>query len=517
MRKIREMFRLKFETKLSIRQIADSIGVGGSTVAEYLTCGKNLGLSWPLPADLDDQALQQLLVPRRGRSSVQRPTPDWHVVDRELRRKGVTLWLLWQEYKAIHADGYHYSHFCYLYHHWHGKIDLVMRQTHKAGEKLFVDYAGHTIGVVDTSTGEVRQAQIFVAVLGASNYTYVEATFSQDLPAWIGSHQRAFAFFGGVPQIVVPDNLKSGVQKAHRYEPDLNRTYADMAEHYGVAVIPARPRKPRDKAKVESGVLLVERWILARLRDRMFFSLAALNQAIAELLVRLNDHPFQKLPGSRRSTFMEIERAALKPLPEHPYIFATWKKACVNVDYHIEVDRHRYSVPYAHVHQQLDVRITETTIECFAGQQRIAAHARNLTKGGYTTLSEHMPHPHQQYTEWTPERITRWASTIGPQTAELCERIIASRAHPQQGYRSCLGILRLANVHGPERLEAASRRALRIGARSYKSIESILKHRLDQQELPMQEGDQAVGDAPIEHTNIRGANYYTANGETHEC
>ena len=379
-----------------------------------------------------------------------------------------------------------------------------MRQEHRAGEKLFVDYAGHTAEIVDQRTGEIRQAQIFVAVLGASSYTYAEATWSQSLPDWTGSHVRAFAFFGGVPQLVVPDNLRSGVNKAHRYEPDLNPTYQDLAGHYGTAVLPARVRRPRDKAKAEAGVQLVERWILAALRNRTFFSLRELNAEIARLLERLNARPFKKLPGSRRELFEQLERPALHPLPAQPYQFAEWEKVRVNIDYHVEVAGHYYSVPDALVKRQLEARITEHTVECFYKGQRVASHVRSQLKGRHTTVAEHMPEAHRQYAQWTPERILRWAEKTGPATAAVIQGILERRAHPQQGFRSALGILRLGKGFGHERLEAACRRALHIGSFSYKSIESILRQGLDRQAL----SGHTERELSIDHANIRGAHYY---------
>jgi transposase len=343
-----------------------------------------------------------------------------------------------------------------------------------------------------------------VAVLGASNYTYAEATWTQSLPDWIASHSRAFAFFGGVPKLVVPDNLKSAVSKACFYDPDINPTYLDLVNHYGTVVIPARVRRPKDKAKVETGVQIVERWILARLRNRQFFSLRQLNQAIAELLEDLNNKSFQKLPGSRKSAFESMDRPALNPLPSQPYQFAEWKKATVNVDYHIEVHRHYYSVPYALIKKKIDVRITTNTIECFYKSKRVASHIRSHHKGRHSTVKEHMPKSHQKWAQWTPDRFIRWAGKIGPYTQSLIENVLNSRAHPQQGFRSCLGILRLAKGYGNDRLEAACRRALAIGGTSYRSVESILKHNLDQKPLP----DQSCKNPPIEHINIRGALYY---------
>jgi len=348
MRKVREVLRLKFDGSLSNRQIGISCHLGKSTIADYLDRFQRSGLGWPIKDDMDDSRLEQLLFskPQQVQVAEDRPVPDWTYIHRELRRKGVTLMLLWQEYKQIFPHGYQYSRFCDLYSHWAGKLDPVMRQEHRAGEKTFIDYAGQTVPVYDRNCDELRQAQIFVAVLGASSYTYAEATWTQTLPDWIGSHVRAFYFFEGVSKILVPDNLKSGINKACFYEPEINPTYLDMARYYGTAVIPARSRKPKDKAKVESGVLLAERWILARLRNRQFFGLHQLNEAVAELLEKLNNEDFQKIPGSRRSLFESIERPALMPLPTAAYQFAEWKKARVNIDYHIEVDRHYYSVPY---------------------------------------------------------------------------------------------------------------------------------------------------------------------------
>ena len=424
--------------------------------------------------------------------------------DCELKRKGVTLFLLWEEYKSTHPNGFQYSWFCQHYRAYAGKLDLVMRQTHRAGETMFVNYAGQTVPVVNRDTGELREAQIFVAVLGASSYTFARASWTQSLPDWIDAHCRAFTFFGGVTDTLVPDNLKAGVTHPHRYEPDLNPTYADMAAHYGVAVLPTRVAKPRDKAKVEVAVQVVERWILARLRHQTFFSLDELNRAIAELLVSLNERTFKKLPGSRRSLFEQLERPALSSLPATPYVFATWKKVRVNIDYHIEVERHYYSVPYQLVKLQLDARISAHTVELFHRAKRVASHRRSNLPARHTTVVEHMPRPHREYAEWTPKRLIDWARQSGPHTAQLVSHILSSRRHPQQGFRSCLGILRLAKTYSKERLEAACHRALTIGATTYKSVESILKHNLDSQPLPK----PAASSLPITHDNLRGPDYF---------
>jgi len=505
MRKIKEVLRLRFELRLGLRQIGRSLRLPHSTVGDYLDRAARAGFGWPLPDDLSDTALEQKLFPPAPVVTDHgRPLPVWDEIHTELKRKGVTLTLLWEEYQAIHPDGYHYSRFCDLYRDWAGKLTTSMRQVHKAGEKMFVDYAGHTLPIVNRATGEIREAQIFVAVLGASSYTFAEATWSQGLPDWIGSHTRALSFFSGVPQIIVPDNLKSGVTRPDRYEPDINPTYNDMAAHYGAAVIPARVRKPKDKAKAEVAVQVVERWILARLRNHIFFSLAEANAEIARLLESLNDRPFKKLPGSRREAFEALDRPALRPLPEAPFEFAEWKKARVNIDYHVEVEKHYYSVPYQLLKQQLDVRLTATTVECFHKSKRVASHPRSWRKGGHSTLTEHMPKAHQEYAGWTPKRLINWAAKTGPDTAAVVEKILASRAHPQQGFRSALGLLRLGKAYGQERLEAACARAIAGEACSYKSVESILKTGLDRQPLP----EAKTPSEPIAHRNIRGTNYY---------
>ena len=505
MRKIKEVLRLKWSKRLSKRRIASSCGIARPTVSEYLRRAESAGLTWRLPASLDDTRLERLLFPPPPHLPAPvRGIPDWARAHQELKQKGVTLFLLWQEYRAAHPDGYQYSWFCERYRAWRGKLDVVMRQDHRAGEKLFVDYAGQTVGVTERATGEIREAQIFVAVLGASNYSYAEATWSQALPDWIGSHVRTFGFLGGVPELVVPDNLRSGVSKAHRYEPDVNPTYQDMASHYGVAILPARVRKPRDKAKVESGVLVVERWILAALRHRQFFSLTELNTAIGELLEKLNTRPFRKLSGCRREHFEQLDRPALKPLPAQRYVYAEWKQARVHIDYHVAIGGHYYSVPYTLIKKAVEVRITRNTVECFHRGNRVASHRRSYAKGRHTTVAAHMPESHRQAGEWSPRRLMQWAAKTGPATEKLIRTVLGSRKHPQQAYRSCLGILRLGKAYGEERLEAACRRALTLGSCRYKSIESILKHRLDEQ--PLEEQQELA--LPESHDNLRGPSYY---------
>ncbi len=505
MRKIREVLRLHHDSGLGQRPIARCLNISRTTVSDYLHRARLAGVGWPLPDSLTDQQLYSLLFPSTtATANCDRPLPDCAYIHNELKRKGVTLMLLWEEYIAEHPHGYRYSHFCERYRRWARKLKISMRQVHKAGEKLFVDYAGHTLPIVNQRTGEVSEAQIFVAVLGASSYTFAEATTSQGLGDWLGSHARAFEFYGGVPELVIPDNLKSAVSKPCRYEPELNPSYQDLAEHYGIAVIPARVRKPKDKAKAEVGVQVVERWILARLRKQTFFSLAEANVAIRALLDDLNSRSFKKLPGCRKEAFESLDRPALRPLPSQPYTFAQWKKVRPGTDYHVEIDGHYYSVPYQLRGQQLDARITANTVEFFQQRKRVASHVRSSLKGQHTTVCSHMPKGQQEYADWTPERLHSWAAKTGPRTAAMIEAIFASRQHAQQAFRCAMGLVRLAKVYTPQRLEAACDLALDGGANSYKSISSILKTKLDQQ--PKQ---QSMPNAtPIDHDNIRGGNYY---------
>jgi len=507
MRKIKEVLRLRYEKGLTARQIAKSLDISRSTIRDYLERAKQAGLGWPLPWELDEASLEHQLFPSiHAIPQEKRHMPSPEYLHQELKRKGVTLQLLWHEYKERNLDGYQYSQFCRIYHQWADKLDPCLRQVYKAGEKLFVDYAGQTMEITDSTTGEIQSAQIFVATLGASNYTFAEASLSQDLPSWIESHVRAFEFFQGVAEILTPDNLKDAVTRSCRYEPDLNATYREMAEHYGTVIIPARVGKAKDKAKVESGVLQVERWILAALRHHTFFSLAELNEAISKQLEILNNRPFEKLEGTRKSLFETLDKPALKPLPVHRFIFAEWRKAKVNIDYHIEVDHHYYSVPYQLIHERLDVRLTDTTIEVFFKSRRVALHRRSGLRGKHTTLTEHMPKAHQQHLQWSPSRMIRWAGQIGPHTQNLVSLILESRGHPEQGYRSCLGLLRLEKRYSTERLEAACARALAFKAYSYKNVESILKKGLDQQPF---EVSSPQGRLPLlEHENLRGRQYY---------
>ena len=501
MRKIREVLRLKFDRGLSNREIALACSIGRTTVHEYLERAGRAGLKWPV--DIDDEQLERLLFVKGDFGSVTtRPVPDWAEVHKELKRKGVTLCLLWQEYKAAHPEGYQYTQFCELYRVFLGSVDPVMRQRHKAGEKLFVDYAGQTVPVVDSQTVQIREAQLFLAVLGASSYTYAEATWTQGLPDWIGSHVRGLEYFGGVPEVVVPDNLKSGVTSPCRYEPELNPTYREFAAHYSITVLPARVRKPRDKAKVENGVLQAERWILAALRNRTFFDLAELNSAIRERLAEINSRPFQKLEGSRATAFEKIDRPALRPLPEMRYEYAEWKRATLSPDYHVEVDGHYYSVPCRLIRKKVDLRITQKIIECFHNGVRVASHPRSNVAGELTTTAEHMPPSHRHYMEQTPEKLIASAERIGPDVSVFIKAVFdACKQH--LGVRSSLGVLRLEKQYGAERLGSACRRALALQTLSAKSVESILKTGLDRAPLPA-----TALSSPVYHENLRGPHYF---------
>jgi len=506
MRKIREVLRLS-ALGLAQHQIARSCSIVQSTVHKYLKLAEAAKLNWPLPQELSDQKLDELLFGQRPEPPSRRihPPPDFAAIHKEFQtNKNLTLELLWQEYKKANTGGYGYSRFCDLYREWSRVQNITLRQQHYAGEKLFVDYAGATIPIHDRNTGEIHQAAIFVAALGFSSYTFAEATWNQELPCWIGSHIRAFEYLGGLPMLIVPDNAKTGVTKACRYEPDLNPTYSEMAAHYGVAVLPARPRKPRDKAKAESAVQLVQRWIVAALRKRTFFSLGEVNEAIRELLVRLNHKPFRKREGTRASRFAALDQPALRPLPAERYEIGQWRKLKVELDYHVPAEGHFYSVPYQLVGQQVDIRLTAATVEIFHRGLRVASHARSFMADQATTLAQHRPKSHQQYLEWTPSRLLSWADAAGPHTAELFRQILASKPHPEMGYRSCLGLVRLGGKHSTQRLEAAAARALHFSAYSFHSVESILEHHLENQPL-------AVPDTPpaaILHDNIRGAAYF---------
>ena len=517
MRQIKEVLRLHHEGHLSERQIAHGCGISRSTVQRYLERATAANLSWPIPESLDDGQLEQLLFPPQPANAANeghlpsKPQPDFARVHQELKaNKSVTLQLLWEEFMEQHPDGAHYSWFCEQYRAWARHLDVVLRQDHRAGEKTFVDHAGDTIEVIDPATGQSRPAYVFVAVLGASNYTYAEATWTRGLPDWIGSHTRTLAFFGGATRLIVPDQWKAGVQKPCYWEPELNRTYQEWATHNGVAIVPARPGHARDKAKVEQGVLLVQRWIVAALRKRQFFSLAQANEAIAELILKLNRRPFRKMPGTRLEWYQKLDRPALQPLPQQPYVFADWKKERVRLDYHVEVDGHYYSVPYQLAQQPVEIRCTATTVEVLYRGKRVASHARSWEPSATTTETSHQPKSHQRYREWTPTRLLEWAEMVGPFTRRLVEAMLVRKPHPEAGYRAAMGLRPLASQYGQQRLEAAAMRAVRYQLYRLENIRSILHTRLDQQPLPMLVATIAEPDV---HDNIRGAAYYGATME----
>ncbi len=507
MRKSREILRLKWAVRLSHREVSANQKVSIGIVTKILDRAKEAGLEeWSRVERLSDSELEHKLYGPPRTPGAQRPMPDPAYIHRERKRPGVTLELLHLEYLEQHPDGYRYTQFCEVYRRWLKARGLSMRQIHRAGEKMFVDYSGKKPHIVDPKTGEVIKVELFVAVLGASNYTYVEATLTQRGPEFIGSHLRAFAFFGGATAVIVPDQLKSGVNKPCRYEPKIQRTYEDMATHYDAVVIPARPRHPKDKAKVEVGVQVAQRWILARLRNQTFFSLNELNERIAELLDELNDRHMKKYGASRREMFERLDMPALKPLPLERFTYGEWKTVKVNIDYHVEVDFHYYSVPYTLRGQALEAWFTGTTVEISHNNKRITSHVRSYRRGFHTTKPEHMPKSHRQHRDWSPSRLIRWGGTIGPKTGELVEAILASRPHPEQGYRSCLGLLRLGKTYGDARLEVACSRALAVRARSYRHVKSILKNGLDRVDPPA--ARPSPSKTPETHENIRGSDYY---------
>jgi len=502
MRNIRDVLRLT-AAGMSSRKIAASLSIGASTVIDCLHRARRAGLAWPLPDEIDDAILELRLYPPRLTTREQRPLPNWAEIHRELKRPGVTLELLWQEYREQHPSGYAYSRFCDLHRAWEKSVSPTMRQTHIAGERMFVDYSGTKLQLIERTTGEVLTAELFVAVLGASNFTYAEATWTQSLPDWIGSHTRAFSYFRGVSAMVVSDNLKSGITKACFYEPNVNRTYREMAKHYDTAIVPARPNKPKDKAKVEVGVQVAKRWIIAKLRKRKFFTLAELNAAIRECVEQINKRVTRHLGASRRSLFEEIERSALKKLPDTEYVFAQWKQCRAGIDYHVEIDKHYYSVPYTLVRQELWASYTASMVEVFHRGKRVAVHRRGPPNRGHTTLPEHMPSSHRRHADWTPARIMREAAEIGPNASTLVEVIMRERRHPEQGFRSCRGIVKLVGRFPRERVEAACERALAIGTRSFSSVKSILDTKLDRKRP-----EKAADGPAIVHSNIRGPTFY---------
>jgi transposase len=509
MRKIKEVLRLRNELKLDQRQIARSCSISVSTVHEYLKRAAVVNLGWPLPDGWDDARLEAALFPSPASppQPAAKSSPDFAAVHEQLQRhRHLTLQLVWEEYREANADGYGYSRFCELYQRWRKKLDVVLRQEHKAGEKGFVDWAGGTLPIYDRETGSVWQAALFVAALGASSYTWAEVTRDQQMQSWLLAHTHALEHWGGVPLLIVPDNTRTGASKSCRYDPDVNPTYQAFAAHYGFGVLPARPYKPRDKAVVESAVQVAQRWILASLRHRHFFSLAEANQSIGELLHRINHRPFRKRDGSRASVFEALDKPALQPLPQERFEISEWEKARVNIDYHVAFDGNFYSVPYNLVQEPVEIRSTALTVEILHKSVRVASHVRSRGRGKAITNHEHRPKSHQAHLEWPPSRMVQWAEKIGPHTARLFERILEDKPHPEMGYRGCLGIIRLAGKYSPDRVEAAAERALMTGACRYRSVESILKNSLDRQPLPESSG--APSATPTRHDNIRGAAYF---------
>jgi len=504
MRQIREVLRQKHALGLSERQIGRSLGISKSGVGDTIRRARLCALTWPLPEDMTDDDLDQRLFSTpeaAGTVADQRQQPEWLYIYKELRRRDVTLMLLWEEYRVGAPAGYGYSRFCDHYRQWLGRQKPTMRQIHVAGDKMFVDFAGRTQDISCSLTGKIRTAQIFVAVLGASSFTYAEAVWSQSLPEWISAHVRAFGFFGGTVRIVVPDNLKSGVIKACFFEPDVQHSYSEMLSHYQAVAVPARPYKPRDKAKAEVGVQVVQRWILARLRNRTFFSLEELNESIKALLEDLNDRVMRHFGLSRRKLFEQIERDALRQLPETQYVYAEWKRCRVGIDYHVDLENHLYSVPHNLIRQEVDTRITASTVEIFHRGKRVGAHIRTPGRGQATTVSDHMPSSHRRYADWTLDRLHRDAAAIGPATAAMVAAILAAKPHPEQGYRAAIGILSLVKRYDTARVEAACNRGIGIGVRSYSAIASILKSNLDRA--------KAIPEATvIHHENVRGSRYF---------
>jgi len=515
MRKLREVFRLKFDLKRKHREIAIACNISPGTVSDMVNRLDLAGLEWP--TDLTDKELENALYCSSAQTLVEkekRPVPDWNEVRRELQNPKVhlTLYQVWKEYKEENpTNHYGYSWFCEHYKAWTQKLEPVMRQTYKFGEKCFVDFAGDKLPVVDPETGEIREAEVFVATFGASNYLYCDVCWSQDLPNWLRLHMDMMEYFGGCPSVLVPDNLKAGVTKACYYEPSVNISYEELGKHYGTAIIPTRVAKPRDKAKVEGGVLIAEREIIAPLRKSTLVGLSGAKEAVWEKLEEVQDRPFQKLEGSRRELFEKYEKPALRPLPKQRFDEGIWLRAKVHIDYHISVKGHFYSVPYTHIGRRLEVRLTSSTLTAFWEGNRIASHRRSWTKGGCTTLDEHMPDKHRRLKDWTPGKVASWAESVGPQTHTLVSGILSRRQHPEQGVRACLGVLGLKRKYTPQRLEAACRRAATLGAFSYHSVRSILEKKLDEKPLPGDKPQRHIG----HHENVRGGDYYDSSKEAH--
>lgn len=516
MRKIKDVLRIHLLGGVtSSRRIGRAVGCGKTAVAECLQRAAAAGLDrWEAVAALDEGALAQRLYPGgiKPLTRAQRPLPDFARIREELARRDhqVTLALLWTEYKAEHPEGYQYSQFTELYRRFEKQLSVVLRQTHRPGEKSFVDFCDG-IALRDPVTGALVPTELFVGALGASSYTFAIATLTQELPAWLDCHVRMYEFFAGVSALTIPDNLRSAVTRADRYEAEFNPSYRELAEHYGTCVIPARVRKPRDKAKVEAAVLVAQRWILAALRHRTFYHLNELNAAIAELVGKLNARVMRHVKESRRSIYERLDRPALKPLPAAPYQYADWKQVKLNIDYHAAYDDHFYSASYTLIGETLWCRASARTIELFHNGQRVASHLRSFVKYHYSTVPEHRPASHRAHLEWTPSRLISWGQSIGSHTAALIEHVIRTKPHPEQGYRSALGILRLAKKFSDPRLERACEKAFQIRSPSYKTVKTMLERRMEAAPL---RGDTEAA-SPVDGTanalgaaNVRGRNYY---------
>lgn len=499
MRMIKDIIRLKYQDNLAHERIAAALSISKGVVAKYLALAGAAGLrSWADAADLDEVALEHRLLGREGSRRI--VAPDFAAVHLELRRKGVTLTLLWQEYRAAHAGcrTWGYTQFCEHYKRFAKSLKRSMRQQHRAGEKMFADFAGPTLALADGS-----RAQVFVAALGASSYTFACASADQSMRSWLGAMVRALNFFGGTPELIVPDNPRALVAQACRYEPRVNDTVLDFCRHYGCSMLPARPYTPQDKAKVEVAVQVTERWIMARLRHVRLRDLAHADAAIAQLLPMLNDRPMQRLGVSRAQLFAQLDAPALRPLPRSAWQWATFKTVRVHIDYHVEIEAHRYSVPHALVGMELDARITDAVVELLQRGRRVACHARSRRRGGFTTLDEHMPAAHRAHRQWTPERLVHWGAQVGPRTGEFVAALLERFKHPEHGYRSCLGLLGLAKRHGNQRLEAACALALSLGAVQYRHVRDILASGRDRAAPPAH--TDWVSPA---HANVRGPGYY---------
>jgi transposase len=505
MRKISEIFRQRFELNLSYREIATSLNLAVGTISEYMARAKTAKLDWDKISKMSEEELyNKLFLPSTSSNKCNRTLPDWTYIHKELRKKGVTQHLLWREYREQQQDGVCYSQFCHLYSSYKKMLSPVMRQQHKAGEKSFVDYSGMRMEWIDPKSGEIYKAEIFVGCLGASQLIFAEATATQQLEDWINSHINMFEFYGGVTEMIIPDNLKSAVTKSHKYDPDINANYQHFSEHYGVAIVPARAGAPKDKAKVENAVGIVEKQILAPLRNITFTSLGEINSAIKKQLHIVNNQKFQKMEVSRQQLFESLDKPALKELPPARYQYAIWKKATINIDYHFVYDNHYYSVPYKYIHKKVDLCATNKTVECYLDGDRIAIHEISFKKYGFTTLKEHMPKNHKEHAEFSMDRIQSWAKKIGNDTLTFVEHMLAARAFPQQAYRACLGLLRLSNIYTEARLEKACNKALTVGATRYQQVADLLKNNLEEVSI----STNNLNITEVNHDNIRGANFY---------